>query len=300
MSAIDENKYIKICEKKLPIALEQAGNRELWIYGAGKGGNILHNVLLNQNVTIAGFVDQHAEIIKNNRGYEVAGLDKLSSAKHYLLISLMSYDPLISDELERRGFYEYDCFYFMAGEFLNKKDIVFNGCKVGMYTYGYEKFLANGTVKSIGRYCSIHGSARCVVNHLIDCVSSHTFVDTCYDYSWEKRHARKELNSVLVEYRNRPSYIGNDVWIGANAVILPGCNIGDGAVVAAGAVVTKDVAPYAIVGGVPAKLIRYRFSTEIIDFMLKIKWWEWSREKIEANIELFYNPQAFVEKFGID
>lgn len=77
-----------------------------------------------------------------------------------------------------------------------------------------------------------------------------------------------------------PAEIGNDVWIGQNAVIMDGVKIGDGAIVAAGAVVTKDVAPYAIVGGVPAKLIKYRFDEATIKDLLRLKWWELSDKEI--------------------
>lgn len=78
--------------------------------------------------------------------------------------------------------------------------------------------------------------------------------------------------------------IGNDVWIGYEAVILSGVTIGDGAVVGARAVVTKDVPPYTIVGGVPASKIRRRFSDETISRLLDLKWWEWPTERIAQNL----------------
>ena len=78
--------------------------------------------------------------------------------------------------------------------------------------------------------------------------------------------------------------VGNDVWIGYEAVILAGVTIGDGAIIGARAVVTKDVPPYTIVGGVPAKQIRKRFNEETIDTLLKLKWWDWSKERIAKNI----------------
>lgn len=84
--------------------------------------------------------------------------------------------------------------------------------------------------------------------------------------------------------------VGNDVWIGANATILSGVAIGDGAVVAAGAVVTESVPPYAIVGGVPAKIIKYRFPVETIERLLRLGWWNWRPERIEQNMNLFYLP----------
>lgn len=81
--------------------------------------------------------------------------------------------------------------------------------------------------------------------------------------------------------------IKNDVWIGANTVIMPGVIIGNGAIIGAGAVVTKNVPDYAIAVGVPAKVIKYRFSKEIIEELLKLKWWNWDREVIKDNIHLF-------------
>lgn len=91
--------------------------------------------------------------------------------------------------------------------------------------------------------------------------------------------------------------IGNDVWIGANVSLRGGIEIGDGAVIGANALVTKDVQPYEIVGGVPAKHIRFRFDKETISALCKLRWWEWPREKIEENIEYFYDPKTFLKRF---
>ena len=85
--------------------------------------------------------------------------------------------------------------------------------------------------------------------------------------------------------------IGNDVWIGYEAVIMAGVTIGDGAVIGARAVVTKDVPPYTIVGGVPAKPIRRRFPEDVISDLLKIRWWDWPEEKIQMNIQAIQSGQ---------
>lgn len=85
----------------------------------------------------------------------------------------------------------------------------------------------------------------------------------------------------------RNTTIGSDVWIGNNVIVPGGINIGSGAIIAAGSVVTKDVPPYAIFGGNPASLIRYRFSTAEIDFLLELKWWYWSEEHILNRAEYF-------------
>ena len=90
--------------------------------------------------------------------------------------------------------------------------------------------------------------------------------------------------------------IGNDVWIGEGVTIKGGVRIGDGAIVAMNACVTKDVPPYAIVGGVPAKIIRYRFTDEQIKFLLDFQWWNKSLEWIEKHAEIFVDIETFIGK----
>ena len=101
---------------------------------------------------------------------------------------------------------------------------------------------------------------------------------------FEEWDLKKE--NVTESWNNKGDIIiGNDVWIGYEAVIMSGVNIGDGAIIGTRAVVTKDIPPYTIVGGVPAKIIRKRFSDEVISQLLEIKWWDWNKEKIKNNIE---------------
>ena len=186
-------------------------------------------------------------------------------------------------------------------------DMEFDGCWVGRGTYGHETFGTTDLglhIKRIGRYCSINDRALIVAhNHTMDWVSMHPFLgEVCYAPAKEKLLSAVEKTGIpllreKLEVKDELVEIGNDVWIGANAVILSGVHIGDGAVIGAGAIVTKDVEPYAIVGGVPARVIRYRFTREIIDAFLRIKWWDWPLEKIEENMELFYHPELFCRTF---
>lgn len=94
-------------------------------------------------------------------------------------------------------------------------------------------------------------------------------------------------------------HIGNDVWLGRHSRVMSGVTIGDGAIVAAGAIVTKDVPPYAIVGGVPAKVLKYRFTESQIEGLLELKWWDWSDEAIRARVDDLSSPDvdAFIAKY---
>ncbi|MDD3509629.1 MAG: CatB-related O-acetyltransferase [Parabacteroides sp.] len=129
----------------------------------------------------------------------------------------------------------------------------------------------------IGKFCSIACGTKFLfncANHTLKSLSTYTF--PLFYEEWEL-----EKSNITTAWDNKGDIvIGNDVWIGYEAVIMAGVHIGDGAIIAARAVVTKDVPPYTIVGGTPAKEIRIRFDTEVIQQLLKLKWWDWSTNKI--------------------
>ena len=138
----------------------------------------------------------------------------------------------------------------------------------------------------IGKFCSIACGTKFLfnsANHALDSLSTYPFPLFFEEWNLEKE-------KVTEAWDNRGDIvIGNDVWIGYEAVILSGVTIGDGAIIGTRAVVTKDVPPYTIVGGVPAKPIRKRFDEKVIKELLKIKWWDWTEEKIARNIENIKN-----------
>lgn len=133
----------------------------------------------------------------------------------------------------------------------------------------------------IGKFCSIACGAKFLfnsANHTLSSLSTYPFPLFFEEWELEKKDVTKAWDN------KGDIIIGNDVWIGYEAVVLAGVTIGDGAIVGTRAVVTKDVPPYTIVGGVPAKPIKKRFSEETISALLEIQWWNWSEEKIARNI----------------
>lgn len=144
----------------------------------------------------------------------------------------------------------------------------------------------------IGKFCSIACGAKFLfnsANHTMTSLSTYPFPLFFEEWKLEKEN-------VIEAWDNKGDIIiGNDVWIGYNSIILAGVIIGDGAIIGTNAVVTKDVPPYTIVGGVPARFIRKRFNDETIDKLLKIKWWNWSEEKISQNIKMI--KSGYIERF---
>lgn len=161
---------------------------------------------------------------------------------------------------------------------------------VGDFTYfadtDFEKHVTHhydfiGDKLIIGKFCQIGAGVEFVMNganHQMNAVSTYPF----YIFgSWDQSVPSKEDLPFKGD-----TVVGNDVWIGQNSTILPGVHIGDGAIIGLNSVVTRDMPPYTIVAGNPAKAVRKRFDDELIDLLLKLKWWDKSVEEINALIPL--------------
>lgn len=160
---------------------------------------------------------------------------------------------------------------------------------------GYGSYLANDCliIANIGRFTSIGPFVR--TNRGIH-PTSEPFATSCpMFYSTKKKNGKTFASRMMFEEFLPPTEIGNDVWIQQNVFFSAGIKIGDGAIILAGAVVTKDIPPYAIVGGVPARVLRYRYNKDTIQFLLDFRWWEkdvdWlkSHWKLMCNIEELMN-----------
>jgi len=164
--------------------------------------------------------------------------------------------------------------------------------EIGDYTYyddfedvkNFEKnvkylFDFTGDKLQIGKFCMIASGVTFIMNganHLTESITTYPFA--IFGHAWSEAMKGKI-------YPNKgDTVIGNDVWIGYKATIMAGVHIGDGAIIATGALVTKDVPPYTIVGGNPAKAIKQRFNDAEIDQLLKMRWWNWPVDKITKHL----------------
>ncbi|UTW67142.1 CatB-related O-acetyltransferase [bacterium SCSIO 12643] len=132
----------------------------------------------------------------------------------------------------------------------------------------------------IGKFCSISWNVTIgATSHPDNHITTHAF-PYISQFGMVKKNKKIKVKTI----------VGNDVWIGTNVVIMPGISIGNGAIIGAGSIVTKNVPDYAVVVGVPAKITRYRFTSQEINILSKLEWWNWPRERIKNNIELFKIP----------
>lgn len=163
--------------------------------------------------------------------------------------------------------------------------------KVGRHTYGQEQISVRHWGEpaslSIGSFCSIADRVTVFLggNHRLDWVTTYPF--PALAERWEGAREISGHPSTNGDVR-----IGNDVWVGSNVTIMSGVTIGNGAAIAANSTVTRDVEPYAIVAGNPARLLRHRFDPETIAKLQALAWWDWDDERIEANLELLCSPDV--------
>jgi len=164
--------------------------------------------------------------------------------------------------------------YTMYNDFVNDPKLFEKNNVLYQYPINHDKLI-------IGKFCSIACGAKFIfngANHTLSSFSTYPF--PIFFEEWGL-----DMKNVAAAWDNKGDIvIGNDVWIGYEAVIMAGVTIGDGAIIGTRAVVTKDVPPYTIVGGVPAKPIRKRFSEDTIGMLMELQWWDWPEEKIAQNI----------------
>lgn len=147
----------------------------------------------------------------------------------------------------------------------------------------------------IGKFCSLASHVRInPSNHPMQRVTQHH----CTYRRRQFGFANTDDDEIFAWRRSHKCLIGHDVWIGHGAVIMPGVTVGTGAVIGTGAVVTKDVAPYDIVAGIPARRIKQRFPNDVVEKLLAIAWWDWDRPTLEQRFSDFSDISRFIEKYS--
>jgi hypothetical protein len=173
---------------------------------------------------------------------------------------------------------------------------LYGACRIGRFTYfNYGCEISDA---DFGRYCSV--GQRSIVNpgeHPTEWLSTHPFAGDPSGISCgmagEPAYAAIAGAALSAPRATRRVTIGHDVWLGADAVVLAGVTIGDGAVIAAGAVVSRDVAPFAVVGGVPARIIRHRFAPDLIERLQRLRWWDFDLGAVRDAID-YSDPERAV------
>lgn len=184
--------------------------------------------------------------------------------------------------------------YFWAWDGMHYDRLTHHSLKMGAHSYGVRhetvQFSTGREELIVGKYCSIAAGVRVVFGeHPLARVSTFPL-----------RTLLTPNGANQDAFEKGPVVVGSDVWVGTDALIMSGVTLGHGCVVAAGAVVTKDVPPYAVVGGVPARFIKFRFTPQQIEQLLSIAWWDWPEAKIRAQMDDFYEEiETFISRHAV-
>jgi len=258
-------------------------DKKIIIFGASKAGKMILNILAKLYVDADYFVDNNPDkwgTTLMDKKIIPPTILKDEPRERTIILIASTFDAEISSQLNEMS-YERNVNFFSTIYDSTPKKI-----KVGKHTFCPEQLMPtpySTYIASIGAFCSIApGVIIGPSNHPLDLLTTHSFTN-----NKTVGLLPDNLPELKTATKNNGVVIKNDVWIGINAIILANITIGNGAIIGAGSVVTKDVPDYAVVCGNPARIIKYRFTENQIEILNQIKWWDWSDEKIRENIHFF-------------
>ncbi|WP_088188547.1 CatB-related O-acetyltransferase [Desulfosporosinus sp. FKA] len=284
------NSYSKI--KKIIQTQLNLGKSNFVIFPFGEKGMLTKGILNGLfNINEAFIIDNNLSKI-NKSINNIEYLNNIDCTEYTFLIS--SDNSNYYQELRQ-----------MIEKYVPRENIVDMFPKTNKGKYSYGPICDHWLVESVGAFCSFALGTDVVENHPTGYISTHPFlymgVDDVFPYDYASMQDNQwyfpDVQPKGHSNKLKKSIIGNDVWLGQNVIITNGSNIGNGVIAAAGAVITKDVPDYAVVAGVPARIIKFRYTKEQIDELNKIAWWNWSDEKIRECYDDFYEDiQVFIKK----
>ncbi len=296
---------------------EGGGRANIIIYPFGNIGMSIKHILNTAYGVMEDFVVDDHLCRYNNQIHSTDLFDKIEVGKYFVILAtdnIELYDELIQ-KLLSKNFNKNQVYTFRSnvdGTLQRNRYIrasYYNRIitKIGKHSYGPICIEHHLLIEEIGAFCCFAPGVEVVPNHEMKYITTHDIIysgkqhmgiDIPYEYYKDEIYYLEGIEPKDCITRRKRSRIGNDVWLGRNVIITNGACIGNGVIAGAGAVITKDVPDYAVVVGVPAKIIKYRYSQSQIEALNRIQWWNWSDEKIRNCYDDFYLPiDEFIEKY---
>ncbi len=283
-------------------------SKRIIVYPCGDVGIQVLNIMKNlYSIEPAFIIDNHkCEYAKNI--HNISFLKSIDVSGYVLFLAstnLAIYDDLKNNVLE--FFSEDRVIELECMSTVSRQEYPEWKTDIGRYSYG-PICRDHPWIKTIGSFCSFAPGVDFVTNHEFRYVTTHPIIYEGkniegFEYPFKLDRAQDyymsgiEPKTEMVK-KQRRAIIGNDVWLGRNVIVTNSANIGNGVIAAAGAVITKDVPDYAVVAGIPARIIRYRYTPEQIDALNKIAWWNWTDDEIRERFDDFYLPiDEFIDKY---
>lgn len=282
--------------------------RNFVIFPFGETGLLVYNILINQYGIEPIMICDNKLSRYNSRIKPLSECENINNREVSLILACTNVEVYLEVKRQVMVYFDSDSILEIQ-QMKNIYERKNENTICGRYSYG--PLCNHKYVSSVGNFCSFATGADVVTNHSIDYVSTHPFIyydkSVCQCFDEYKSH-KEDRWYVDIGENKKPKAkrikvnkvkIGNDVWLGKNVLITTSVSyIGNGAIAAAGAVITKDVPDYAIVGGVPAQVIRYRYNQNQIQALNRISWWNWTDDEIRNRYDDFFIPiDEFIEKY---